>query len=148
MHIYHFSTLSECRAAHQPIVLLSSFYATFSLVHLSAIVLLYVDVSIGTHLVYIFSSSLFERFGSERVVATVLAFFRSRVCIRNVNVSLKPTESASPRISIFPPAATSSTDLRALFKSSATWVTRISDEHSGTPNHLLDEWAAILPEAQ
>jgi hypothetical protein len=60
---------------------------------------------------YIFSSSRLESFGSDFELTTVFIFFRSLACIRRVKVSLNPTDSASPLISVLPPAATSSTDL-------------------------------------
>lgn len=69
------------------------------------------------HGMYIFSRSRRDSFCSAFTTGAVLDFFRNRVCIRKVKISLNPTDSASPRISILPPAATSSTDLISL-----TWV--------------------------
>ena len=66
--------------------------------------------------VYIFSSSRLESLGSVRAVVATFAFLRSLAWVRKVNVSLKPADSASPLISIFPPAATSSTELRGSAK--------------------------------
>jgi hypothetical protein len=98
---------------------------------------------------YIFSKSLFESFGSDLEVLTVLAFLRSLACIRNVKVSLKPTDSASPLISVLPPAATSSTDLHKLDAELNKWGhTRIFREYFGTPTHQLDAQVPILLEVR
>jgi len=127
------STLYECQVMRPPSVHLFLLVSAFSLVRPSGIAQLYNQI-VRKWWVYIFSSSLLESFGSVREDDRSFGFFFSLAWIRKVNVSLKPMESASPRIPTFPPAAISSTDLRCQCITGG-WRTETCRRHSAGPIH-------------